>query len=113
MSNKLFVLIRGDLSKAQQAAQACHAVAGFMLYENKKDNCSCGRCDKDFRWENETIVLLKVKDLDDLKYWYGRLLSLEECYTYAFNEPYYSDAMTAIAAYGNTVEDILKDIPLI
>lgn len=61
MANKLYVLVRTDLTKSQQAVQACHAVADFMIY---RDEDGCGR-----HWDNGTIVLLGVPNEEELVGW--------------------------------------------
>ncbi len=57
MNRKLFVLVRKDLSKSQQAVQAGHALAEYLL-----------RGPFTF-WENGTLVYLAVKDEMDLRLW--------------------------------------------
>ena len=111
MSNKLYVLVRGDLSKSQQAVQASHVVAEFMLNANTI-SCRCGHCRDEYRWENETIVLLKVKNLDELLKWETeiRLNAIVYC---DFCEPDIGHEMTAVAAYGPKLEDLLKNLRLI
>jgi len=111
MSNKLYILVRGDLSKSQQAVQASHAVAQFMLWENKI-SCRCGQCGDQYLWDNETIVLLKVKDLDDLNKWYREIELNTKIYC-SFSEPDIEHEMTAIAAYGPQLEDLLKNLRLV
>lgn len=109
--HKLYVLIRGDLSKSQQAAQGCHAVAEFMRYSNKMP-CNCGRC-SDVYWENNTIVLLKVKNLDELHVWNQRI-GERNFPMDVFYEPDISED-TALAAYDwdGELEKLLKDLPLV
>lgn len=111
MVNKLYVLVRGDLTKSQQAVQACHAVAEFMLYSNEV-NCWCGQCGSDQHWKNETIVLLKVKDLDHLNEWTAKVKEATKWYQ-EFSEPDIGNQMTAIAAYGDSLEVLLRDLPLL
>lgn len=111
MSNKLYVLVRGDLSKSQQAVQSCHAVAEFMLWDNRIP-CRCGACPDDLRWENETIVLLKVRNLDHLQEWSGKIRSATRAYN-EFNEPDIGNEQTAIAAWGPELENLLRDLPLV
>lgn len=82
MQPKLYVLVRGDLSKAQQAVQAGHAVAEFCL--------------KGQGWPNGTLVYLKVSGLDALLAWHDKL---GKCFP--FYEPYYKNEMTAFAILGN------------
>ena len=57
MQQKLFVLVRKDLSKSQQAVQAGHAVAEYLL-----------RGPSTF-WGNGTLVYLGVRNETDLKWW--------------------------------------------
>jgi hypothetical protein len=53
--NRLYVLVRGDLSSSQQAVQAGHAVGAWMLQDNS--------------WKNEVLVYLAVKDENELLGW--------------------------------------------
>lgn len=64
MSNKLYVLVGKDLAKSQQAVQACHAVADFMMYTNES-YCGRGCCPPDKYWSNQTIVLLGVSGIEE------------------------------------------------
>ncbi len=57
MNRKLFVLVRKDLSRSQQAVQAGHAVAEYLL-----------RGPSTF-WENGTLVYLSVENETNLKLW--------------------------------------------
>jgi len=82
---KLYVLVRNDLSPAQRMVQAAHAVAELALLE-----CLKG-------WENETIVILGVDDLDALHGWHDVLLDTSGSAFAWFEEPYFNDEMTAIS----------------
>ena len=78
---KLYAVVRDDLSPAQRAVQAGHAVAEFLLT-------------KETEWDNGTLVYLRVPDL-----WTLEKLSEELKIDHArFVEPDVGDQLTAIAA---------------
>ena len=82
---KMYVLVRNDLSPAQRMVQAAHAVAELALL-----GCLKG-------WDNETLVILGVDDLNTLHEWYDTLLDVPGSAFAWFEEPYYNDEMTAIS----------------
>ena len=98
MANKLYILVSSDLTKSQQAVQACHVVAEFMKFDD---------CRK--QWPNETIVLLKVNDLPG---WFHKMDDISESWI-EFFEPDLDDKLTAIAAWGPQLESVLKNLPLL
>ena len=57
MNKKLYVLVRKDLSKSQQAVQAGHVVAEYLLRGPRTV------------WDNGTLVYLGVRNENELKFW--------------------------------------------
>lgn len=111
MFNKLYVLVRGDLTHGQQLAQVSHAVAEFMMHHNDVDS-TCACCDPTKRWENETIVVLKTKSLSELESW-ATFFSNDAKITFAkFMEPDMNSELTAIAAHGVSLPKFLKKLQL-
>ena len=106
---KLHVLIRDDLSPpwlteatdvqraVYKGVQGGHAVSEWMLLG-------------DDRWQNHTLVYLKVKDERELKKWFKRL-SDEGVTCAPFHEPDVGDEMTAFAVFG--AGDALSKLPLL
>lgn len=80
----MYVLVRNDLSKAQQGVQGGHALAQFALDHPEE-----------FReWNNHTIVYLKMD--------YERLLDLGPKDKYScFFEPDIGNQLTAKATYSS------------
>lgn len=94
MSRKLFVLVRNDLSKSQQAVQAGHAVARFCSNEFRRPDHWNGKYFEPIpaRWDDETLVYLRGGDLKELKELFA------ECKeAWAFYEPDIGNEMTAFA----------------
>lgn len=86
--SKLFILIRNDIPLAYQGVQGGHAVAQWLL-DNPQQT-----------WNNNILVYLKVKDLQDLKRWMFRL-DLKQIKYSQFVEPDIGDEITAIASQAN------------
>jgi hypothetical protein len=82
---KLYVLIRKDLSASQQAVQAGHAVAEYLL--NGFNEAA---------WDNGTLVYLGVKNLMHLNKWMIKLDDRDIKYA-VFREPDIGDQPTALA----------------
>ena len=83
-NKKLFILVREDLSKSQQAVQAGHAVAEYLL-----------RGPATF-WSNGTLVYLGVKNEQELLYWGNKLNNFV-----GFREPDRGNELTAVATEEN------------
>jgi len=77
--------VRRDLSQEQQAVQAGHAVAEYLI------------CHKNIEWNNGILVYLGVKNEIDLQKWMFRLI-LEEAPWICFMEPDMDNEKTAIAS---------------
>ena len=94
-SHKLFVFVDKNLSRSQQAVQACHAVAEFVIYH------------KDY-WEHQSLVLLAIDGEEELKKWMEKLSP----FNYAgFWETYQGTRLTAIACHG--CDELVKDLRLL
>lgn len=94
---KLYVVVRSDMSKAQQAVQAGHALAELLLK-------------KKIGWTNGTLVYLGVKDEKKLRKLFEKVPTRNKK---AFLEPFWDNSMTAFAAYGRDVSEFLKEYPLL
>jgi hypothetical protein len=81
---KLYVIVRKDLSTSQQAVQAGHAVAAFLLHGPHL-------------WKNETLIYLGAKDYSHIQRIIIRLI-LDEVNFIAFKEPDLNNEVTAIAS---------------
>ena len=84
MSQKLYVLVRKDLSKSQQAVQAGHAVAEYLLRGPST------------LWGNGTLVYLSVRNEHELKWWYEQITE-KGFNSVPFYEPDRNNEMTAFA----------------
>jgi hypothetical protein len=93
-SMKMYVLVRKDLNKAQQAVQGGHALAQFLLNHQSS-------------WENGTLIYLGVKGERQLMNWI-RKLEWEQIDTAVWREPDMASEITAVAAYSE--ENIFKSL---
>jgi len=98
MNKKLFVIVRKDLSTSQQAVQAGHAVAEFLL------------CGPKTNWKNGTLVYLGVKGLYQLERWIWKL-NERGVPIVVFREPDIRNEPTAIATDINC--DLFKKLNLL
>ena len=98
---KLYVLVRKDLSRSQQAVQAGHAVAEYLKQHPNTE------------WQNGTLVYLVVYNERHLADMAKQLLG--EGYAakdiVGFHEPDRDNEMTAFAVLGNGTP-MFQDLPL-
>lgn len=85
---KLFIIVRKDLSKSQQAVQAGHALAEHLLHGPFS------------RWQNGTLIYLGVKGPLQLKKLINRFNEENILYT-EFREPDLNNEVTAFATESN------------
>ena len=97
--DKLYVLVRKDITIQQQAVQAGHAVAEYIL------NCP------QITWDNGTLVYLGVKNQDQLQKWAMKLDFVGIPYA-VFREPDLNNEITALAAVSNDYR-VFKSLQLI
>jgi len=89
--------VRKDLHPSVQAVQAGHALAEFLLNNDRKT------------WDNGTLVYLRVKNENHLRDWMYKLDENDVPYS-SFVEPDIGDQLTAIATLGKG--DIFKRLTL-
>lgn len=102
--NKLYVIVRRDLSKSQQAVQAGHAVAQFLI-----DLPDSG-------WTNGTLVYLKgPSGHEEMMNFFEGIRKIEPRWHMPFYEPDLDDEITALAVLEpkNAVSSFLGDMPLV
>jgi len=81
---KMFVIVRKDLSTSQQAVQAGHALAEYLMHGPFS------------RWQNGTLIYLGVKGLKQLEN-IKHKFEMEEIPYIEFREPDLNNETTAIA----------------
>jgi peptidyl-tRNA hydrolase len=84
----MFVIVRKDLSTSQQAVQAGHALAEYLLHGPFS------------RWQNGTLIYLGVKGLNQLEN-LKRKFERENIKFIEFREPDLNNETTAIATDQN------------
>lgn len=95
---KLYVLVRKDLSTSQQAVQAGHAVAEYLLHGPSSS------------WGNGILVYLSVRSESALKYWFTKIESSGHK-PVLFREPDKNNEITAIVA--ECGEKVVKSLSLL
>lgn len=102
-SQKLYILIRSDISPEQQAVQAGHAVAKFCLEHPKKG------------WKNGRLIYLSVRDHHSIEMWQRIIANMTDDTPLmgVWRDPdYYGAQEVAMYVYGGEAEEILRDLPL-
>lgn len=93
---KTYIIVRGDLSKSQQAVQAGHALAELVLTYGQYV-----ADDDDFlKWieQDKTLIILKTHNKEHFDFIYNKILNENLKYK-IFKEPDLNNEITAIAIY--------------
>lgn len=94
---KLYVVVRKDLSKSQQAVQGGHALAEYILQN------------KDTGWDNGTLVYLGIRNEREIIRLTSKL-SYDRIDHILFREPDRDDEITAFACLGNNKHFEIMDL---
>ena len=94
---KMYVVVRKDISRSQQAVQGGHALAELLIK-------------KKVGWKNGKLIYLSQKNEEDLVKLFKSVPTRNKA---AFYEPYWNDSMTAFAAYGTKVSKFLRKLKLL
>jgi len=106
VASKLYVVVRGDLKPGLRAAQAVHAgIAHGMVWVQST-----------WQWNlvGGVLVVLQVRGgLPELKELRDKLVNQSPPSTFTeFHEVDLNNELTAIAAYGPGVEELVRELPL-
>lgn len=96
---RLYVIVRSNISRSQQAIQAGHAVAKFVKLFPEV-------------WPNRTLLYLRVPDEESLLELHQKLLEVSQ-HVILYQDPSWNSA-TSIGVFGTPeVMAIVKDLSLI
>lgn len=100
---RLYVLVRADLSRSQQAVQAGHAVAAWCENEAARTLWDGRELQTlPWRWGNGNLIYLKVRNENELRSWFERFREKEDLWgrtegAVGWREPDLDNQMTAFA----------------
>lgn len=110
MQDKLYVIVRGDLTPGQKAVQAGHALAQWLIDKPHAQSDKHNKHSKHSVWNNGILVYLQAKSASQLRFLRTRLT--HEGHAFAeFTEPDMGNELTAIAALGPV--KYFKRLPLL
>ena len=89
---RLFIIVRRDLSCGQRAVQSCHALAELMRKHGDDPQV------REWADRHKTLVILGVRDRREVLRWRRRLGDARVACE-AFSEPDMSDEETALAVH--------------
>lgn len=103
---KLYILARRDLSCAERAVQACHALAELMSKYGDDPQL------REWAERHRTLIILGVPDEKALTRWEQKLRDAQiKCE--AFTEPEMGNEKTALAVYPSAGGDLFRALRLL
>ncbi len=99
---KLYIVVRNDISPGLMVAQSCHALRAFVAEHPEVD--------KVWFKESNNIVVLEVESEDILMDLMDRVAETTKCFSF-FIEPDLDNELTAVA-FGPEAGPLLANLPL-